>query len=94
MMPIQIAFRRSDSVIDRGTMFGARTAYTALTAVPRAPHFAPLDLFNVNRVPYFPSYVVQFLNLVGGHDLYLLGFMQINFTAPAVNKLSAPLFAS
>jgi hypothetical protein len=74
MVPIQITFRRRDSIIDRRTMFGARTAYTALAAVPRAPHFAPLDLFNVNRVPYFASQVVQFLNLVGSHDLYLLGF--------------------
>jgi hypothetical protein len=74
MMPVQIAFRRSDSVIDRRTMFGARTSDTALAAIPCAPHFAPLDLFNVDRVPHFPSHVVQLLNFIGGHDLYLLGF--------------------
>jgi hypothetical protein len=77
MVPIQIAFRRSDGIVDSRTLFGTRTADTALTAIPRAPHSAPLDLFNVDRIPHFPSHVVQFLNLIGGHDYTSWGLCRL-----------------
>jgi alpha/beta hydrolase fold len=68
VVPFQIALRRFNGIVDRLGHFVRGTANVTFVAIPCTPHFTPLSLFDVNRVPNNTPCVIMTMNLFYWHQ--------------------------